>query len=78
MGNGKHEEIRPECRIMFRDIREKLDAISQAVMGNGDPQKGLASRVGRCEVFLRVLGLVIIAVPAIILAIVAVINSLGR
>ena len=57
------ERIQPACAHAFREIAlnaakldertaamdEKLDAISKAVLGNGDPHHSLAARIERLE-----------------------------
>ena len=55
----QHEALRPECGHAFQDIAVKLGAldsigkdladVKEAVLGNGEPTKGLAARVERLE-----------------------------
>ena len=60
-----HSEMRDECKAILKDMRQDIRQIHLAMLGNGDPQKSLVSRVERNSTYLKVLGAAIILIPVV-------------
>lgn len=90
MTEQSHEQpVRPGCAHAFQDIAvhyarlserqvamdEKLDAISEAVLGNGDPARSILARLQRAETVLKIIGAALLAIPAVVAALVAVLQT---
>ena len=80
----ERQPILPECEVHFENIQQSLDDIAaetrlvrQAVVGNGDPSRGLASRVQALETG-RKFGPWLIAIIMCVAAVVAVASALVK
>ena len=62
--------VRPECEELFKHIEAKLDAISKAVLGNGNPKDSIASRITRLETFWK-LGVIVLALATLCVSVYA-------
>jgi len=50
----------PQCEVRFEQLeamREDIVAIRRAVVGNGNPERSLATRVARMEVLWKIFGI---------------------
>jgi len=77
------EEMLSEQRAILEDVHrilaehtKKLNMLSVAVLGNGNPGMSLFSKVQNNTTYLKLLGVAILAVPALISLIFAAIKLL--
>lgn len=61
----------PVCLERLDNIEKQVNAIHQAVLGNGDPRRGLADRVSRMEMVFKLLAALLVVGLAVVTAVAA-------
>ena len=85
-------EMRDECRTMLAELREdvrglpaltdEVRMIRRAVVGNGDSDKSLLTRVGQHGLALKIIGAAVVAIavilPGIVIALAKFLGAIGN
>ena len=79
-------EMRDECRTMLAELREdvrglpaltdEVRMIRRAVVGNGDSDKSLLTRVAQHGLALKIIGAAVVVIPGMILGLAKLLKAL--